>query len=222
MLIHLTPRIYSAFDIPISLVDFSIPEFNFSLDGQRDLVLRKPFPNKRIQVACRKKRLKAVNGFLISTEDTVSDFTAVTRWAIGADHVSTHMVRYELLDSQFDAYTEYMQLWYPTADSAGNWDSRWPKQYNDAPAYLQPHMDAFSPTHRGTEPRQGVIDQLDQSGEYVLFRKETFGLPSVQPDRIHHHLCAVRMPAAEDVFKVEQKHFGFQMIFAPSLLPTIG
>lgn len=103
MLIHLIPQIYTPYAVPVRLIDVAIPELGLVLDGHKDLAIRRPFPNKRYWVACRKVGQKAIAGFLVESKAFVPAYTVTTRWAVNADTVLTHSVAHVVLDKDFDA-----------------------------------------------------------------------------------------------------------------------
>ncbi|WP_257385926.1 DUF6012 family protein, partial [Xanthomonas phaseoli] len=83
MLIHLSPRLFEPQGIPTrcELIDIAIAPFGLLLRNGIEVVARRPYPNKRYQVACRKIGRMAMNGLLIEAAGTVDAFRVVTRWA---------------------------------------------------------------------------------------------------------------------------------------------
>ncbi|EGC9888836.1 hypothetical protein GYC09_004600 [Salmonella enterica] len=201
MIIHLTPRMFASFANPAhapacSLIDFRSPELGLYLKGGVDVVARRPYPNKRFLVACRKIGQKAIDGILIETQRRVVEFNTLTRWAVGAERVVTHHVRYFVLDDEFDAISEKMVLWHATGDSLGNWPSRWPTWAKDAtPAATQPRMELFVRERGGT-----FADRIE--GGLIVERAEVFQLPTIEPERfIPARFEFDRMPVIEHAFR---------------------
>ncbi|HDQ4465220.1 TPA: hypothetical protein P9G65_005533 [Pseudomonas aeruginosa] len=113
MLIHICPRLMMpvGFELPCALIDVRVQEFGLHLIGDREVVARQPYANKRYYVACRKTGRKAINGLLIEVPGHVPLFTVVTRWSIAAEVVLRHRVNYVVLDDQFEAVTDEPMLW---------------------------------------------------------------------------------------------------------------
>ncbi|WP_236493849.1 DUF6012 family protein [Xanthomonas phaseoli] len=80
----LSPRLLEPKGIPIrcELIDIAIAPFGLLLRNGIEVVARRPYPNKRYQVACRKIGRMAMNGLLIEAAGTVDAFRVVTRWAV--------------------------------------------------------------------------------------------------------------------------------------------
>ena len=180
MLLHLIPRLYIAEpESPrCELIDFNSPELGLKLRNGAELVARHPYPNKRYLVACRKMGRKAMDGILIETIERVYEFTTVTRWAVDADRVVNHQVKYSVLDNELDAITESMGLWYSSGPSLGGFSSRWPASVNWTPAAGQPRMELTSRERAGC-----YSDRFDQSGR-ILVRDEVFQLHTVERERV--------------------------------------
>ncbi|EGD08785.1 hypothetical protein XVE_2960, partial [Xanthomonas vesicatoria ATCC 35937] len=108
MLIHLSPRLLEPKGIPTrcELVDIAIDPFGLLLRNGVEVVARRPYPNKRYQVACRKIGRMAINGLLIEAAGTVDAFRVVTRWAVEGEILCTHEVNYSLADQDHDAVSE--------------------------------------------------------------------------------------------------------------------
>lgn len=198
MLIHLIPQIVAdRTNVPCSLVDVTCRELGLKLIGEKELTARRPYPNKNYLVACRKVGQKAVNGFLVETQDLVREFTVVTRWAVAASHIATHSVRYVLADDEFDTVTEEMMLWGATHPSEGDYKSRYPIGCTyGSPLESQPKMEAYKRIKRVGE----FTDQLNKHGA-VIERSEVFRLPTVERDRLSRSIFRDRMPAIENAFR---------------------
>jgi hypothetical protein len=202
MLIHISPRFYTGpYAVPVQLVDVTVEQLGLVLRDGVDLVMRQPFPNKRIYVASRKTGRKAMNGLLIDTgEARVKEFDVITRWAVFAGEVVTHRVKYVVLDEEFDAVSAEMVLWRAMCESLGGWESRMPALPSDAsPASHMPRM-AIIPEDR--EQRTGdVVDKLNGAG-MVKERVEVFSMPTIQPARLENRRLDNRLPCLEDAFKI--------------------
>ncbi len=139
MLIHLTPRLFvcPVDDGEATLIGIQMETFGIDLRGEVDVTARRPFPNKRLLVACRKVGRKAVNGILVETKRPVKSFTTATRWMIEGIGEIRHEMRYEVLDEDHGAVSESMVLWYATSPSLGGFatDGRrgWRAQRRRAP-----------------------------------------------------------------------------------------
>ena len=65
MLLHITPKLLTAHAFSTAgLASIEIPEFHLKFSGEKELMTRKPFPNKRYYVGCRRSG-KASSGFLL-------------------------------------------------------------------------------------------------------------------------------------------------------------
>lgn len=197
MLIHLSPQFLLA-KIPdkCSLLGIICPELGLRLTGGTDVVGRRPFPNKRYIVACRKEGGKPVHGLLIKANGHVPEFNVTTKWQSPDGLVLTHSVRHIVLDDEYDTVSENMLSWYAYGD--GEQQSRWPKDsVYTSPACSQPRMD-FSPDCG----RTGVIrDTLDANGRLVL-REEIFRLHTVPRERVlkPEFKTGSRMPFLSEAF----------------------
>lgn len=203
MLIHLTPKL-NAGRLPgmvnaIHLVDIECKELDLHLKGGRDIVARRPYPNKSWFVACRKRGRKAVNGILIETESPVREFTTVTRWAIAAEMVVAHRVRYVVLDQELDATSSDVLLW----------GDRRPRDYpvKGSPLQVEPCMELVP----GIERVGDVTDTLSNHScplgpGTILDRSEVFHLPTIEDQRLEPGVpCypfSSRLPELSDAFRV--------------------
>ncbi|WP_061289930.1 DUF6012 family protein [Azotobacter vinelandii] len=198
MLIHLTPRMFACpHTEPCTLIDLACDELGLMLKGDRELTARRPYPNPKYLVACRKVGRKAMDGFLVETPQPLREFTVVTRWAVAASHTATHRLRYIVLDEEFDALSENMLLW-----SYGDWKPRWPDHYKHlAPVQIQPRMEV-SPQ---LENKREVVDRLDRQG-FLIERSEVFRLHTIERDRllnVDRHVME-RIPSLDMAFRVER------------------
>lgn len=179
MLLHLSPTLCNQ-GRDVALVDVYVLPFGLRLVGGVDVVARRPYPNKTYHVACRKVGNKAVRGFLVEAPAPLTRWTVVSRWAVDAERLLTHTVRYQLLDSDFDAASDSMVLWYGTEAELGGWSDRIP------------------PCHAGkgtmqVEPRMRVTPPD---------RCETFRLPTIEPARLVQSVLDDRLPRLADAFRL--------------------
>jgi hypothetical protein len=205
MLLHITPRLYLGGEVErmhvFSLVDVTIDKFGLVLREGRDLVARRPYPNKDYLVACRKTGQRAIDGIFIETIDRTPSFTVVTRWAMDCDQVLTHKVNYKVIDTEFDAITDNMTFWYGTSESLGNWSSRWPvMDANTSPANSRPGMAALAQEQSGAI-RMGEVDDILNCAGFLIQRTETFSLPTVEPDRLINSKINNRLPTLGNAFQ---------------------
>lgn len=191
--VHFTPQFFSDRKHGvIELIDVKCDEFDLRLKNGKEIVARRPFPNKGYQVACRKVGKKAIVGLLVECDRIPSEFTVTTRWAVAAEEVLTHTVRYVMMDWEFNFASDRMSLWYPE----GGFPSRWPNipQY-DVPAKTQPCMGIIP-----WKGRQGIIlDELGLAG-FLQKRHETFYMPTVPERRVEIWNRADCLPARSEAF----------------------
>src|SRR5579863_7814659 len=101
MLLHIRPRLFLRDKRRCELTELAVEPFGLHLRGGVELATRRPYPNKRFHVACRKEGQKAINGLLIETRDHVSEFSTVARWTVEAAPPVTHRVTYTIIDQDF-------------------------------------------------------------------------------------------------------------------------
>lgn len=197
MLIHLAPKLYEpAVRITAELLDISIPECNMLLRGGKEIVARRPYPNKCYLVACRNKGQKAMHGLFIDVPGHLDAFSLLTRWQVNGKML-THSVDYQVLDRDFDTISEDMVLWCGLQNTP--WTRRWPDVYRGSPADHQPRMDVLA--HKIIRPGN-VIDEVE--GAMIIRRHETFPTHTIERERLWAgiSLHQDRMPAIEDAFIV--------------------
>lgn len=211
MLIHIVPSIYLGHDDQLQacyLSDLTINELGLKLFGEKDLGTRRPYPNKQFHVACRKKGQKAMNGILIDAAKLLRSFTVETRWIVSwgmIDYPATllHRCTYNVLDSDFDAVTGWMPLWYcAMGPTLGEWSSRWPEGSGELiPMRAMPRMDLWDAVNGGLE-RQGDVNDVVRNGK-VIKRTETFLMPTVEPERLNSYSArSHRIPGLDLAIKV--------------------
>lgn len=185
MLIHVTPSFYTPTILShLYLVDFSIEEIDLVLREGKDIAVRRPYPNKRYWVGCRKIGQKAHDGLLIVANRFLPSFTATTRWTVCENsefHLVTHRVHYVLADNAFDTVTDKSLLWSRfTCESGREFGDRWPNCYSDkAPVDVRLRMQLFSDPLRKTEAHE----EVSESGS-VLLRSEKLLVPTIERERL--------------------------------------
>lgn len=203
MLIHVLPTLYvpGYLTMPPRLIDLTIEQLGLVLKGDNDLTIRRPYPDKRYWVGCRKIGQKAIAGLLIDYDKFLNAYTVVTRWAINADTVLTHRVEHVVLDNDFDAVSDLMTLWYATSESLGNWGDRWPECYAETPPVsVQPCMDVLTSGLGGSKREGDVRDVLSGPG-VVVKREERFMVPTIERGRLLGNSWeTVRLPAFGHAF----------------------
>ena len=119
LLLHLLPGFLGEWLHAVELVDLTIEPIGLRLTSGRDLATRRPFPNKRWAVACRRRGRSAMNGILLDIDWPDGDLVATARWSVDAKRIVERSVRYRLLDCTFDA-SEWRILWYACSPGLGN------------------------------------------------------------------------------------------------------
>lgn len=181
MLIHLTPQYFLRYsDVIVDVIDISIPEMGLLLVGNKDIVVRTPFPNKNYKVVCRKKGEMAVNGIFIETAKPVQFFSVVTRWAVNGE-ISLHKVHYSIEDLKYDAASADINIW--NGFSGTNFEMRRPKTAEkfcftkDQPQMVTLEIDNES-------SRDDAIFNVLDDANYVRQRTEYFEIPSIEKERL--------------------------------------
>lgn len=176
MLIHLSPQLLLAKPADkCELLKITSAELGIQLIGGVDVVGRRPFPNKRYAVACRREGGRPVHGLLVQADGHISEFSVTTEWKLPDGLILTHSVRYVVLDEDFDAITENMLAWYVKCGRDGETVSRWPQDsVYTSPASSQPRMDVVTDSGRS-----GVITDSVSSNGRLVARQEIFRLHTV-------------------------------------------
>lgn len=201
MLLHITPKLFSPFR-NVELIDLEIAQLGLRLTTANDLVTRRPYPNKRYAVGCRKLGRKAIDGILIETSATVDEFRYVARWAVEAETVVTHRVDYKVLDHDFDTASDSMMLWYACCAELGGWSDRWPAWAKDAaPIYSAPMMEVVPPVPSRQPSTEDVMDELTG---WITNRRQTFAMPTIERERLLNTKVRERMPSPASVFRCVQ------------------
>lgn len=197
MLCHFQPQLFDAPEVgpltPVRVLDFSCPKLGLHIDGSQ-LALRRPYPNKRHQVACRKVGQKACLGIFVEVPDQymLPEFSTVTRWGLG-ERILVHKVNHLILDRELDAITWDPLIW----GGLNEWPSRRPSMVPAewAPSKYRPRMDVWA-----FEDRQG-FSIIDRAEDHLLVeRTETLFLHTVERERVVGFWK--RMPLLEHAFHV--------------------
>jgi hypothetical protein len=198
MLLHLHPRLYSPFK-KVELIDLEISPLDLQLVGGVDIATRRPYPNKRYAVGCRKQGKKAINGLLIETAKPLDEFLVVARWLIQASLEVTHCVHYRVLDHDFDAASESMLLWAASLQEGGRiTEDRTPAWAKSATRVRgEPMMEVIAATSVD-HARQDILDEV--AGGWIISRCETFSIPTIDRERITKPEFGDRMPPLSAVF----------------------
>ncbi|MGN2498867.1 DUF6012 family protein [Serratia nevei] len=218
MLLHLSPRFYLCYnDVQVDILDVFIPELNLTLKSGKDITLKTPFKNKRYKVVCRKKGQKAINGIFIETDKRLDNFTVITRWAVDGD-ISTHKVHFHVMDSEYDAITDYIMLWngfYNTPYRARNEN----KSSDWIPAKDQPRMLTYS-SDTDSKRDDSIFNVHDEHG-VVRSRTEYIEVPTVERERLTAPFFGNdRFPSVEDIFSASVQDFELTLI--PNKFSTFG
>lgn len=150
MLIHIAPRIFLTgkwpYPSPVSLERISIFPFGIVLKGGEDVTCRRPYPNKRYSVACRKTGRKAINGILIRTAEPVSSYAVQTFWNISDAPLPIHQVTYNVTDNEFDAVTDSSCLWGRFESDSVCYEPRTISRLSQgAPVAIEPYLKVNAP-----------------------------------------------------------------------------
>lgn len=207
MLLHIRPRLYSPYR-NVELIDLDIDPLGLHLRGGADLAARRPYPNRRYAVACRKRGLKAVDGILIETKEPLDVFHVTARWAVEAHRAVTHHVHYRLLDHDFDAASDDMFLWAAVALKIGKVADveKWPMKWLDRspawaktvrPIYATPVMEI----HPSGEERPQTTDVIDIETGWIMTRSQVFEMPTIERGRITECSVRDRFPVIDMAFR---------------------
>ena len=197
MLLHIRPRFFSSYRY-VELIDLDIKPFGLHLEGGKDLATRRPYPNKRYAVACRKRGKKAIDGILLETGWPVNQFTYEARWAVEDTLPVSHRVEYKILDREFDAASDDMTLWYACSRELGGWSNRFPPASRRfPPLVLEPLMELIA---EDVDARRNVTDSVECG--MILARREVFAMPTIERDRLLQTKLNERIPTIEMAFPV--------------------
>jgi hypothetical protein len=200
MTLHIRPQFLGPHG-DVELIGIQIEPFDIVLYGGKDVIARRPYPNKQYLVACRKQGQKAISGILIETNRVVEEFTCTTLWRVG-EQITRHHVNYRVLDHDYRTVSDHMMLWRATEAALGGWPNRLsPALDKVPPIWLQPVME-LSPNPR----RPNTEDVLDKSSGMVIARRQVFAMPTIEPERLSHSQIVDRLPSIESAFKESSLH----------------
>lgn len=187
MLLHLVPQIMNRYsNVELELIDVQIPELNVTLTGGKDLVVRKPFPNKSYHVACRKVGRKAMHGLYMEVDKQLKNFSVITRWKAKCanwtdeqEKTLTHRVNYTVADTDFDVISDDHTMQYAQFE----FESRWLTDFRiDPPVNTQPRMDLLICEYH---KRGENISLKDEYKDVVMVnRVEDITLPTIEKERL--------------------------------------
>ncbi|WP_375751568.1 DUF6012 family protein [Vibrio sp. HN007] len=206
MLLHLVPQIINRYkEVELSLVDVQIPELNVVLTADKDLVVRRPFPNKTYFVACRKTGRKAMHGLFLEVDKQLKSFTVITRWNAKSAYwepetgkTLTHQINYTVADSDFDAISDDHTLLYGQFE----FESRWLIDFTvDPPVNTQPRMDVLVCEYHSRGENISLKDEYE--GSMMVKRVEDITIPTIETERLMKRgMHNSRLPAFEHRFFV--------------------
>ena len=207
MLLHLVPQIMNRYlGVELELIDVQIPELNVTLKGGKDLVVRKPFPNKSYYVACRKAGRKAMHGLYLEADKQLKNFSVITRWKAKSEHwttepekVLTHKVNYTVADTDFDVISDDHTLLY----AQFGFESRWLTDYRiDPPVKTQPRMDVLLCEYHNHGENISLEDEYEDV--VMVNRVEEITVPTVEKERLMKRgMHNDRLPSFEQRFIVD-------------------
>lgn len=205
MRLHLVPKILNKYaDVTAELVRIDIPEIGLILEGDKDVVTRRPYPNKQYQVACRKKGSKAITGIFVEVDEHLSHFTVETLWNLKGPgrelNALVHRVLYTVADRDFGAISDDHVLLH----GRDNFKPRAIGRIEaDRPVDSQPRMDViFDHGEHGRGVIADITDKYLSSGVLVE-RDERITVPTIEVERFDSmSMFSDRMPDAADAFRV--------------------
>lgn len=177
MLIHITPRFLRNLVTGknVELIDLTIPEVGLHLKGGVDLVTCSPWPNKTYLTVSRRTPAKRQLGIMIDTDEALSEFTYIARWAVRNQTVVTHRVKFELIDNEFSDISDMVELW----RSKDTGLSRCPDVYDGLTTMnLNPCMEYTPKLKRGL-----WVSDVVHEGR-ILERNEVFKVPTLERETL--------------------------------------
>lgn len=206
MLLHIRPRAYCLSLCEIKLVDVAFEPYGVVLRGDIELAARNSYRDSWL-VACRREGTKgrAADGiFVEAPRPPRGEFRVTTRWAVDAERVVVHRVRYRLLDEEFDAASDAMYLWLGCAPEWGGWSNRRPSwAKNLLPIREEPRLQIVKSLIEWEvfDKKQSAVNVFDDWGG-ILERKESFAMPTIERGRLVNLTEWIeRLPRREDVFQ---------------------
>ena len=116
MLIHIVPNLKTtlATRFPFRIQGLECPELGVELNGETDLVTRRPYSDKSFLVACRTVGHQITEGIFLKTTSRIHTFTVITRWKTAGHRLMIVRSHYLILDSIHEAVTEHRKFSMPT------------------------------------------------------------------------------------------------------------
>jgi hypothetical protein len=178
MKIHLTPTLFLRGDHQVSLNRFRIDAFNLDLKSN-DLKINRPYPNLNHIVGHSISEKKNTAGLLFETQSIARKFDSESIWLVDGVEI-LHVVKYDIIDEDFDAVSDQMIYWYAFANDANkHFQSRIPIQYcGTPPLEIQPKME-----YKSTVFSHYSKDTLNDEN-YIIKRVNTLSLPTLESDRL--------------------------------------
>lgn len=194
MLLHLRPQLYGHF-LRVDLHSVVIEPLGLMLRGGHELMVRRPHPNKRWRVACRRGR-KGFNGILVEAPACPSRFVVATTWEVECMEVVTHRTEYRITDDEHDAASDCRELWlghlkraHPPAEArelGEEWEARfppgldWRSKDNPRPAL---EWGTGTSTYCGHALWAGQLVPRDPHEGWLALRQE-FRMPTIERERL--------------------------------------
>ena len=166
MLIHVIPQIHiprHLGPLDVRLLTIGIPEIGWQRNEEA-LRVGRPYPNKGYIIGYAAARTRAaVVGLFVETPDFVDRYTVIARWGIAGgvngDITLTHTVEHTVLDTEYDAVSDLMLLWYGNDTRP----SRYPDLYADNPPRADPAGDGPVARFGRRHPSRGRLTRQTRS-----------------------------------------------------------
>lgn len=204
MLLHLIPKLSNTYLAAsgIKLLDLFIPELKLSLVGGKDLVAGRPYPNKAIYVARKKRGRLPTHGLLIETDRPVERFSMIVRWEDSMAGIYKHVVTFFVADDDHDAVSMDMTLWGLQPKAAFENRHIFMKAQEGSPMMIQPRIDTRA------EGKGGCYEDRWHKGGH-LERIEVFVMPTIERARLWSPgtLFGHCMPQPQDILNVKVKDY---------------
>lgn len=177
MKLHLTPTLFLKGKHQISFNRFKIDALNLDLTND-DLKTNRPYPNPNYIVGHHANEEGTPAGLFIDTQQFPREFESKSSWIVDGTEI-LHIVRYEVIDAEFDVVSDQMIYWQAFKDEANKlYQSRIPTRYRDkTPLEIQPKMEYQSPVFA-----QFSNDTFNDTN-YIIMRVNTMSLPTLERER---------------------------------------
>jgi len=163
-------------------VSVSVPELSLELKAD-SLVAMKPYPNKSYHVVMLKGR-RALNGFLVKSPRTLTEFTMITIWEIEGFGKISHTVKTLVQDKDYDMVSHDVLLahaYHQTEEGLG---------YRVHPSYDSLAPVDFEPTMQSRYIKESDLShdvwETYSWGEFLRSREETFLAMTISSARLSH------------------------------------